>query len=140
MATRTKPVTSFKSNQQTNVHEKAGSVKVKTNQSQLKNGGQADGLHAALGHRMPTLPSDHHIWTHTTTVTPIGAHYTPQGEFGSVARRGAGQGVYSYEGAPNKKGDSPLGRAMNNVGEKSGYPNEGKPRGGGGKFPRSGGR
>lgn len=85
MTTRAKEITPYNSNSSSaDPKEKAGKVKVKANMSKAKNAGTEDALHAALGHRIPMLPSDNHIWTHTTTVTPVGAHYTPNREFGSL--------------------------------------------------------
>jgi hypothetical protein len=82
---------------------------------------------------LPLLPSDNHTYTHTTTITPTGARYDPRGEFGSVSRVGAGRGVYDYGGNKNHKGENALGKAMNRVGQKSGYPVRGGKSGGGGK-------
>lgn len=133
MATRSQKIEPYKSGQSSNEHvDKTPPVKVNANMSSLKDAGTQDGLHAALGHRVPLLPSDHHVWTHTTTIEPVGARYTPMGEFGSRQPTGKGKGVYSYGGAPNKKGENALGKAMNKVGEKSGY-KKFTPKGGGKK-------
>lgn len=134
MTVRIKETTPFQSGQQTNARGKADSVKIKSNMSKQKNSGNADGLHTALGHRgPPLLPGDNHIVHYTTTVTPTGARYEPRGEFGHVEREGEGHGVYSYGGAPDHQGEDALGKALNKVGQKSGYPSKGKPSGGGGK-------
>lgn len=135
MATRQKPITPFQQGQSTNEHpDKTKTAKVNANMSDVRNSGTEGSLHAALGHRgLPLLPSDNHVYTHTTTVKPVGAHYSPAGEFGKRKATGTGKGVYSYGGAPNKKGDNPLGKAMNKVGEKSGYKKLAKQSGGGGK-------
>lgn len=133
MTTRMKPITPYNSaSSPASKREKGTSVKVKANMAPVRNSGIEDNLHAALGQHKPTLPSDNHIWTHTTRVEPIGAHYGPHGEYGSRQRMGGGRGVYSYGGAPNtkgtnangsspsnKKGGNALGQAMNKVGTNS---------------------
>lgn len=132
MATKTEKTTPFQSGQQTNAKGKSESVPVKSNMSRVKNSGRGDALHSALGHRDSYIPSDNHIVHHTTTVTPMGAHYSPAGEFGTLSG-GSGYkatGMSSHTSAP---GDNALGMMMNKVGEKSGYPKGGKKRGGGGK-------
>jgi hypothetical protein len=131
MTTRISTVTPYHSGSSSaSPREKPTKVKVKANTSSSYNSDTQGELHAALSHRgPPLLPSDNHIWTHTTRVEPVGAHYSPDGEFGHRTRTGAGKGVYSYGGAPNTKGEnangsSPsnksgsnaLGRAMNKVG------------------------
>lgn len=137
MSTRTKKTEPFQSGQQSNARDKGESVKVTSNASNSPSADPATGidhLRAALSTRgMPLLPSDNHVWTHTTRVEPVGAHYDPRQEYGAVTRTGAGQGVYSYGGAPDKKGGNALGKTMNRVGEKSGYPKGKKMSGGGGK-------
>lgn len=136
MSERMQKTTPFKEGQQSNVHGKdAPKTKIVSNASQSPSADPATGvdhLTAALNTRIPVLPSNTHIYTHTTRVEPIGAHYSPAGEFGRVSQQGKGRGVYSYGGAPNKKGDNALGKAMNKVGEKSGY-KKFTPKGGGGK-------
>jgi hypothetical protein len=128
MGTKMQSTTPFKEGQNTITRGKdAPKVKIFSNASQTPSADPATGvdhLSAALAHRgPPNLPSGTHKWTHTTTVEPVGANYASHvtGEFGRVAPKGQGQGVNSYGGAPNTKGDNPLGRAMNKVGEKSGY-------------------
>lgn len=131
MATRGQAITPFQTSMgpSTEHDKKPDKVKVNANMSDVRNSGTEGALHAALSHRgMPEVPSDRHIWTHTTRVEPVGAHYTPHGEFGKRQATGTGRGVYSYGGAPNRKGDNPLGsppdrkgdnplgRAMNRVG------------------------
>lgn len=132
MATRTQKIEPFKEGQNTNDHKGyAPKTKVVSNASSSRSadpGTGIDHLRAALSVRNQSLPADNHVWTHTTRIEPAGAHYAPTGEFGKVARTGAGHGVYSYKGAPNRKGsnavgsnsnrkgDNPLGRAMNRVG------------------------
>lgn len=133
MATKTKTVEPYKSGQSTNDHEKPFPVKVKSNMSKERMGGVQDGLHAALGRNMPMAPSDTHEWTQTTTVRPIGAHYEPRGEFGRVAKKHEPNSTYTYGPGSNRKGESALGKAMNRVGEKSGYKKGGRKSGGGGK-------
>lgn len=121
MATREQKVEPFKSGQNSAAKgEPAGPVKVKSNMSKTKNAGNGDALHAMLASRTPILPSDNHVYTHTTRVEPAGAHYSPRGEFGKVAETGKSSGVYDYGSAPDKKGDNPLGRALNKVGTQSG--------------------
>jgi hypothetical protein len=144
MAIRSQSTTPFKEGQNTIARGKdAPKVKVYSNASKGKSAdpsGTSDILKTALATRTPTLPSDNHIWTHTTRVEPVGVNYASHvtGEFGSVARKGKGQGVYSYGGAPNKKGDNavgsnsnrkgdnPLGKAMNKVGTNAMGKNSGR--------------
>lgn len=129
MTMRTRTIEPYKSGGNSNDHEKKGqTVKIRANMSGERNSGTEGALHTALAYRQQTLPSDNHIWTHTTRVEPAGERYTPAGEFGSRSAQGTGKGVYSYGGAPNKKGsnplgsppnkkgDNPLGRALNRVG------------------------
>lgn len=134
MSVRTEKTTPFQGGQSTNDKQSGQKVSVKSNMSKTRDSGRnypaSDSLHASLGHKTPMLPSDNHVWTHTTTITPVGAHYEPRGEFGSTPRQGAGKGVYDYGGNKNKKGDNALGKAMNKVGEKSGY-KKFTPKGGG---------
>ena len=138
MSTRTAHTEPFHSGSSSaSPREKKGeSLKVTSNASQSPSADPATGidhLSAALATRTPLLPSDTHRYTHTTTIEPVGARYEPRGEFGHVKQEGKGRGVYSYGGASNKKGSNALGEAMNKVGEKSGYPNRGKQKGGGGR-------
>lgn len=135
MATREQEVSRFHSSSgPSNEKEKPGKVKVTADMSSVRNSGTEGPLFSALGHKgIPTLPSDTHVYTHTTRIEPVGARYEPRGEFGKRQATGKGKGVYSYGGAPNKKGENALGKAMNKVGEKSGYKNVGKQSGGGGK-------
>lgn len=134
MTTRISTVTPYNSGSSSaSPRDKPTKVKVYSNASQQPSADPSTGvdhLSMALGHRgPPNLPSDNHIYTHTTTVRPVGADYSPAGSFGSVKRTGAGKGVYSYGGAPNtkgtnangsnpsnKSGSNALGRAMNKVG------------------------
>lgn len=133
MSVKTKHTESFHSGQNTNAKDKGEKVKIVSNASQSPSSDPATGvdhLRVALSHRDSYIPSDTHIWSHTTTVTPIGAHYDPRGEFGKVAEKGKATGL---GGAPNRKGENALGKAMNKIGEKSGYPKGGKLSGVGGK-------
>lgn len=121
MGTRYEGIENFKSGQQSNAKKNPEpKVKVISNASNSPSadpGTGVDHLGAALAHRgPPNLPSDNHIWTHTTRVEPVGAHYNPTGNYGSVKPTGTGKGVYSYGGAPNKKGDNPLGSNSNRKG------------------------
>lgn len=119
MATRMKSITKFNENTGSGYPEsKPEKVKVHADMSEVRHSGIKSGLESALAHRgMPILPSDHHIWTHTTRVEPAGAHYSPMGEFGKREEIGKGRGVYSYGGAPNKQGENPLGHNLNREGE-----------------------
>lgn len=120
MSIKTVKTEPFHSGQQTNARGTREPVRKIANASQSPSADPASGvdhLSAVLAHRgPPNLPSDNHIWTHTTRIEPVGAHYTPHGEFGRVTRTGAGRGVYSYGGAPNRKGDNPLGSHSNRKG------------------------
>lgn len=138
MAIRHQEILPYKGGQNTTERTgKEAKVKVVSRVAGMHNSGiEPDSLHSALGvkHLSPLLPSDMTAWKHGTKVKPTGAHYNPTESFRKVTptHSPAGRG-YSYGGAPNKKGDSPLGRAMNKVGEKSGWPKSGKKSGGGGK-------
>lgn len=118
MTVRMKPITPYQEGQNTSNHmPEPKMAKVKANMSAVRNSGNEDGLHAALMTRgMPLLPSDNHVWTHTTKVEPVGAHYSPSGEFGKRQATGMGKNGYNYGGAPNRKGDNPLGSNSNRKG------------------------
>lgn len=121
MGTRMQKPEPFKEGQNTNDHKGyAPKVKVVSNASQSPSADPVTGvdhLRAALSVRGQVIPSDNHVWTHTTTVRPVGAHYSPAGSFGSVRPAGQHKGVYSYGGAQNKKGDNPLGSNKNRKGD-----------------------
>lgn len=119
MATKQQAITPYNSaSSSAEKKEKAGSVKVQSNMSKVRGDDQ---LFGSLGSGIPELPSNRHLGDVHVHIHSSGVQYNPAGEFGKVAPKGKGQGVYSYGGAPNKKGDNPLGRALNKVGEKSGY-------------------
>lgn len=65
-------------------------------------------------------PTDHNRWSHSSSVSPRGAHYNPAGSFGRTARTGAGHGVYSYGGnrhsaSPSNAIGSPTGHRGDNA-------------------------
>lgn len=101
-----------------------------TNRSMMKkSGGIKDHLAMAIG-GPPRLPRGNQIYRHTSSVKPRGAHYDPRGHFGSVARTGAGHGVYGYGGnvmsaipgnaignPPNRRGGNAIGSPPNRMGQ-----------------------
>ena len=104
----------------TEYDKKPEKVKVLSRVSGMHNSGiEPDTLHSALGLKnIPILPSDNTQYIHTRRVKPTGAHYNPTESYRKVkatqSRDGRG---YSYGGAPNKKGDNPLGRNLNRKGD-----------------------
>lgn len=120
MAVRHQEISRYNTSQgpTTDRDKKPDKVKVSSDMSSVRNSGTEGALYAALGTKgIPTLPSDTHVYTHTTRVEPVGAHYSPQGEFGKRKATGTGKGVYSYGGAPNRKGENPLGSPTNKKGD-----------------------
>lgn len=115
-----------------------------TNRSRMRSANKqgsrrgTDGLYNALSapHHMyqathkANLPKDNLHYSHSKTVRPRGALYSPAGAFGQTARTGAGRGVYSYGGnrhsAPSanavpgnqnsRSGDNAIGHAPNRHG------------------------
>jgi hypothetical protein len=133
MASRMQKVSPFQAGQSSNEKgDKNPSVKVRHDVSKEKHAGGNGALKTALDGGMAHNPARHTDFSHNEiTVSVRGQNYNPAGEFGTVSRTGAGKGVYSYGGAPNKKGENALGHALGRSGEKSGYP----------KFtPKSGGK
>jgi len=133
MPVRTQKTTPFKSGQTSNPAEKKGeSVKVFSDTSKHKTSAGHDPLLGSIASGIPELPNRYHLGDIVAEMHSGGVSYEPRGEFGKVAQRGKGQGVYSYGGAPNRKGEnavgSPpnrkggnaLGRAMGKVGTKGG--------------------
>ena len=109
---------------------KGDPVRTVTNASSMKFSSQTpdDSLMAAFGKGMQTLPSDQHIYRHTTEVIPVGAHYEPRGEFGKMKAKPGNKS--HLDKAMNKVGKNAVGSNSNRVGEKSGYPKF-SPKGGG---------
>lgn len=125
MTTKMEKTTPFKEGQNTNDHKgDAPKAPIKSNMSKVKGSGVSDALHAALSHRDSYIPSDNHVITHTTRIEPAGAHYEPRGEFGRVQGRQAVPAT-SMKSHTSKPGQNALGKALNKVGQKSGYPAKG---------------
>ena len=132
MGSRELPATGFQSGQKTNDKEAGYKVKEYNNVSKKRNVNQPDPLKQVLVKPPPQIPTDNHLWSHSKTPRPTGARYSPAGEFGrpkmgSLSKSKA-TGMSSHD---NKPGQNALGKAMNEVGSKVGYPHF-TPRGGGG--------
>lgn len=98
--------------------EKTGpNVKVYADMSKERLSPGHDPLHGSLSSGIPDLPVRYHYGDTNIHVHAKGASYNPSGEFGKVKPVGKGRGVYSYGGAPNKKGDNPLGSPTNRKGD-----------------------
>ena len=120
----------FQSGQQTNAKDKGEKTKIKSNMSKERNAGGPDPLSEAIAGRDSYIPSGMHIFVQPS-FHPAGAHYTPMGEFGKPTMGGLNKtkATNSKQKGSNKKGESALGKALN---QKGGNPLGGK--GGSGTF------
>lgn len=128
MGIRTQKFTPFQGGQQTGTRMPGESVKIGSDTSKMKRSAASDPLRHALGGFPPDIPNRYHL-AHPSKFHAKGANYNPAGEFGRVARTGAGRGVYSYGGnrhsapsanaigsPPNRKGQNALGSPPNRRG------------------------
>lgn len=119
MPERMQKITPFQQGQATNEHpDKTKSAPVTSEMQSTRKPWDA-GLMRAFGHKgmPPTLPAQKHMASQRTTSKPRGALYSPAGEFGSMRRTHTPNSTYSYGGAPNKRGDNPLGSPQNKKGD-----------------------
>lgn len=136
MPQRMQKITPFQQGQATNEHpDKTKSAPV-TSEMQSTRKPWDSGLMRAFGHKgmPPTLPTPKHMASSRTTPKPRGALYSPAGEFGKMRQTHTAKSTYSYGGAPNKKGDNALGKAMNRVGQNA-LPGAKRPKMGSGGKP-----
>lgn len=96
--------------------QKPASVKVKSEMSNAKNGGQVDGksaLFKSFGKGLAIPQPEGHAWSHTQL--PKSRVYSPQGEFGKVASKTSGGTPYmpTYD----RNGKNAVGNNSNRKGQ-----------------------
>lgn len=133
MPERMQKTTPFMEGQNSNDHKgDAPKAPVKFKMAKTRNAGNPDPLVQVLIHPPREFSDTQHFAKRS--VHGRGHHYTPDGEFGRPTTGSLGKtkatGMSLHT---SRKGENALGRALNRVGQKSGWPSGGRHGGGGGR-------